>query len=163
MDSASTYFVTTVSYNKAFLLQSDRMAGLFVDVLQHYRRAHQISVHEFVVMPNHVHVLITPSESIETTVKRIKGCFSTRAIREFRFRQKIWQPSFYKRRVRDSAGYSAFRTYIHQNPVKARLVSDPRDWRFSSASEGFELDPPPAWAALRTQEILEDVTLLRGM
>ena len=103
MDSASTYFVTTVSYNKAFLLQSDRMAGLFVDVLQHYRRAHQISVHEFVVMPNHVHVLITPSESIETTVKRIKGCFSTRAIREFRFRQKIWQPSFYERRVRDSA------------------------------------------------------------
>src|SRR4051794_18233094 len=107
----STYFVTIDSYNKMFLLQSDRMAGLFVDVLQHYRREGKMWVHEFVVMPNHVHLLLTPAE-IEAAIKRIKGYFSTRAIKELGFRSKVWQPSFYERRVRDAEGYSSIRSYI---------------------------------------------------
>ncbi|HWR17757.1 MAG TPA: transposase [Terriglobales bacterium] len=135
--------MTIDSYNKAFILQSDCMAGLFADVLQRYRHEQKMLVHEFVVMPNHVHALLTTCETVEFAVKRIKGCFSTRAIKEFHFKQKIWQPSFYERRVRDSNAYSAFRTYIRDNPVRARLVDEPEKWGFGSASGHFEMDPAP--------------------
>ena len=55
----STHFITISCYVKKRLLQSDRMAGLFVDVLQKYRFEQKMLVHEFVVMPDHVHLLIT--------------------------------------------------------------------------------------------------------
>ena len=163
MDSASAYFVTIVCYNKAFLLQSDRMAGLFVDVLQHYRHERKMLVHEFVAMPNHAHILLSTTEPVEMAVKRIKGCFSTRAIKEFRFRQKIWQPGFYGRRARDAQAYSAFCTYIRDNPVLARLAPESRQWRFSSASGTFEMDSPPRWWATPRAEEVENVNLLRGI
>ncbi len=63
--SSSTYFVTASCYEKQCLLQSDRMAQLLVDVLHHYREQTKYLLHEFVVMPNHFHLLITPVETLE--------------------------------------------------------------------------------------------------
>jgi putative transposase len=57
-----TYFITASAYQKMCLLQSDRMADLFVEVLYWYRDQHKFLVHEFVVMPNHFHLLITPGQ-----------------------------------------------------------------------------------------------------
>ncbi len=57
--SCSTYFVTAGTYNKTYLLQSDRMATLFCQTLLCYRDAGKLKLHAFVVMPNHIHLLIT--------------------------------------------------------------------------------------------------------
>jgi putative transposase len=140
-----THFVTTDCYEKKSVLQCDRMAGLFVDVLQHYRCEKTMQVHEFIVMPDHVHVMLSTTESEMMAVKRIKGCFSTRAIKEFEYRDKIWQPSFYCKWVNNVERYQAFGRYIRQNPVKAGLVTTEAEWRFSSASGEFAVDPAPEW------------------
>ena len=55
-----TYFVTASTWEKQGLLQSERMAKLFIDVLFHYQKQSKYRLHEFVVMPNHVHLLLTP-------------------------------------------------------------------------------------------------------
>jgi putative transposase len=91
----------TALLRKQDILQSDRIAGLFVDVLLHYRQQQKYLLHEFVVMPDHFHLLITPQESLERAMQLIKGGFSFRAKRELGFIHEIWQPSFYDRRVRD--------------------------------------------------------------
>ncbi len=57
--SCATYFLTAGTYNKTNLLQSDRMAELFCRQLFGYRDAGKLKLHAFVVMPNHVHLLIT--------------------------------------------------------------------------------------------------------
>ena len=137
------YFITASAFQKQSILQSDRVAGLFIDVLLHYRTQGKYLLHEFVVMPDHFHLLITPRESLERAMQLIKGGFSFRAKRELGFVHEIWQPSFYDRRVRDEEEYFAFREYIRQNAPKRGLAVRPEDYRHSSAWPGFALDEAP--------------------
>jgi putative transposase len=140
----STYFITADCWEKKRLLQSERMAGLLIDVLYHYRTQKKYLLHEFVVMPHHFHLFITPTDStLERTMQLIKGGFSFRAGKEFSMKAEIWQTSFHDRRVRDAEEYGRFRKYIHDNPVKAGLAPSPEQWPYSSASGKFELDDVP--------------------
>jgi putative transposase len=139
----SCYFITASTFEKRNILQSDRMAGLFVGVLLHYRAQGRYLLHEFVVMPDHFHLLITPRESLERAMQLIKGSFSFRAKREMGLLHEIWQPSFYDRRVRDASEYVAFREYIRQNPVKRGMAVKAEDYPYSSAWLGFVLDKLP--------------------
>ena len=69
------------------------MATLFIDVLRQYMRAGKFKIHDFVVMRNHVHLLITVSNSmsIEKAMQLIKGNFSYRARTELGLNCEIWQ------------------------------------------------------------------------
>jgi putative transposase len=139
----SCYFITASTFQKRNILQSDRMAGLFLEVLLHYRAQGKYLLHEFVVMPDHFHLLITPRESLERAMQLIKGGFSFRAKRELGYMHEIWQPSFYDRRVRDAEEYFAFREYIRQNPPKRGLTAKAEDYRHSSAWPRLVLDGTP--------------------
>jgi putative transposase len=139
----SSYFITASTFQKRNILQSDQMAGLFVDVLLHYRAQGKYLLHDFVVMPDHFHVLISPREALERAMQLIKGGFSFRAKRELGFIHEIWQSSFYDRRVRDAEEYFAFREYIRQNAPKRGLAMRPEDYRYSSAWPGLVLDGAP--------------------
>src|SRR5215469_1552991 len=102
-----TYFVTSKSVGGRALLQSERMATLFIDVLRQYVAAGKFKVHEFVVMPNHVHVLLTVGAGtiIEKAVQLMKGNFSYRARKEFGLNCEIWQRGFSEVRIRDRESY----------------------------------------------------------
>jgi putative transposase len=139
----SCYFITASTFEKRNILQSDRMAALFVNVLFHYREQGKYLLHEFVVMPDHFHLLITPLESLERAMQLIKGGFSYRAKKELGFGFEVWQTSFYDRRVRDAEEYFAFREYIRRNPVKRRMVVLAEEYRFSSAWPEYPLDTAP--------------------
>ena len=139
----SVYFITASTFQKRSLFQSERMAQLFIEVLQHYRLQNKYLLHEFVVMPDHFHLLISPIETLERALQLIKGGFSFRARKELAFVREIWQPSYYDRRVRDFGEYRSFREYIHMNPVKRRLVSVAPEYPYSSAHPGFDLDGLP--------------------
>jgi REP-associated tyrosine transposase len=75
----SCYLITACTFPKRRLLQSDRMANLIIDIPLHYRQQGKFLLHEFVVMPDHFHLLITPTESLERALQLIKGGFSYRA------------------------------------------------------------------------------------
>ena len=96
------YFITASTFQKRQLLQSDRMRHLFLNVLFHYREQQKYLLHDFVLMPDHFHLLITPIATLERAMQFIKGGFSFRAKRELGFVHEIWQPSYYDRRVRDA-------------------------------------------------------------
>jgi len=128
-----TYFITSSTFGKKSILQTDRMATLLTHVMQHYRDQGKYLLHEFVVMPDHFHALISPNETLERAVQLIKGGFSFRAKKELGFGGEVWQNSFYDRRVRDWGEYEGYRTYILNNPVKRGLVSAAEDFPYSSA------------------------------
>jgi REP element-mobilizing transposase RayT len=75
-----TFFVTSKTSQGKRLLQSQRSAELFIDVLRSYTLAGRFKVHEFVVMPDHFHLLVSVDEntSIERAVQLIKGSYSFR-------------------------------------------------------------------------------------
>jgi putative transposase len=143
--SERTFFVTSSTWEKRGLLQSARSAKLLIDVLYHYREERKYLLHEFVIMPEHFHVLITVGAEmcVEKAVQLIKGGFSFRAGRELRFRAPVWQKGFSEIRVYEREAYQGMREYIHANPVKRFLVTANADYPYSSASLEFDLDPPP--------------------
>jgi len=106
----------------------------------------RLALHEFVIMPNHVHLLITPAPtvSLEKAMQFIKGGFSFRAGRELGFRGVIWQKGFNEHRIRDACDYTEHVKYIHMNPVKAGLMDNPAAWPYGSARLTQVVDPSPA-------------------
>ena len=73
-----TYFITTVTANRRRLFQVADNANLLLDTLSHYRVQGKFHLHAFVVMPDHLHVLMTPSPevSLEKAMQFVKGGFS---------------------------------------------------------------------------------------
>ena len=146
-----TFFVTSVANGRRPLFKKEEMARLFLNVLQDYRGQGRYLLHEFVVMPDHFHLIITPAADVplEKAGQYIKGGFSFRAKKELAFRSLIWQDkSFTNHRIRDAEDYQKHRDYIHNNPVKAGLVKTPSAYPYSSAFPGMDLDPAPAWLKL---------------
>jgi putative transposase len=137
------YFITASSFQKECLFQSKQMADLFMKVLFDYRDQNKYLLHEFVLMPNHFHLLITPVQSLERAMQLIKGGFSYRAKKELGFGGEIWEKSFHDRRVRDVEDYFAYRHYIRQNPVKRGLVAAAEEYPYSSGRPEFVLDETP--------------------
>jgi len=138
----STYFITASTFQKSSLFQSDRMAQLFVEVLFHYREQRKYLLHEFVLMPNHFHLLITPALTLERALQLIKGGFSYRAKKELGFGGEIWEKSFYDRRVRNLEEYRKFQKYVLLNPIKQSLATSVLDHPYSSAA-GCVMDEVP--------------------
>ena len=136
-----TFFITSSIADKRNLLQSDRSAQLFIRLLYEYRRQGKFRLHEFVVMPDHFHVLLTidAGMTIERAVQFIKGGFS------FRLRSKfeVWQCGFAKQRVEDARAYRSHVSYLHGNPVRARLCERAEEFSYSSASGVIAVDPAP--------------------
>jgi putative transposase len=129
-----TFFVTSKTIEGRNLLQSERMALLFIDVLRSYVAARKFIIHDFVVMPNHVHLLLTVDQSlsIEKAMQFAKGGFSYRVKKELGYLGEIWQPGFSEVRILDRRSFLQHRKYIYDNPVKAGLVDAPEKFPYSS-------------------------------
>jgi putative transposase len=142
---ARTFFVTSSIAEKRNLLQSDRSAGLFIRVLYEYRAQQKFRLHEFVVMPDHFHLLLTVGcdMTIEKAMQFVKGGFAFRAGKELGFRSPVWQRGFSEVRVLDGGAYRGVKEYIWNNPVARRLVSEASQFPHSSARGGFDLDAAP--------------------
>ena len=138
----SVYFITAATFQRSRLFHKEPMVGLFLDVLFHYRDKNY-RLHEFVLMPDHFHLLISPILSLERSLQLIKGGFSYRAKKELGFPGEIWEKSFYDRRVRCAEDYYNFKQYIRQNPIKQGLVAACADYPYSSARPEFTMDEVP--------------------
>ena len=140
MDSDRTFFVTTVTAGRRPIFRRESSARLLIETLVRCRDERKFLLHEFVVMPDHLHVLLTPASdlSLERAMQFIKGGFA------FRLREgRVWQASFTNHRVRDGEDYERHREYIWMNPVRARLVGTAESYPYSSASGAVRLDPAP--------------------
>jgi putative transposase len=141
-----TFFITTVAHGRNPIFRSQDLAKLFLDTLYDYRAQGKFLLHEFVLMPDHLHLMITPSIKIpmERAIQFVKGGFSHRATKKLLFKSEIWQRGFENHRIRDDDDYVRHQIYIHMNPVRAGLVKSPADYPYSSAKPSFVLDPPTA-------------------
>jgi putative transposase len=136
-----TYHVTAVTANRRRLFQVEATAELFLSVLQTQRQKLRMEIHAFVVMPDHVHVLLTPAEnvSLEKAVQFIKGGFS------FLLRSKleVWQKSYNQTQMLSVEKFAACRKYLEMNPVRQRIVLSREEFAYSSASRVDLVDPAP--------------------
>lgn len=122
-----------VSYGVCYL-RDPRIGRMVEEVLLHFD-GERYRLIAWVVMPNHVHVLIETFEGypLPAVVQSWKSYTAKQANLLLGHTGRFWYRSYFDRYVRDERHFWAVVNYIHNNPVKAGLVADPKDWHFSSA------------------------------
>jgi putative transposase len=132
VSGARTFFATTKTSQGRPLLQSARNATLMIDVLRTYVASGKFRLHDFVIMPNHVHLLLTVGAdmTIEKAMQFIKGGFSHRLKKECGYLGEVWQRGFSEDRVGNRESFVQHREYIATNPVKAGLVDSPEKFPY---------------------------------
>ena len=130
-----TFFVSSRTNGGRALLQTERMANLFLDVLRSYAAEGRFRIHDFVVMRNHFHLLLSVNGemTVEKAVQLIKGNFSYRAKRELAYQWQVWQRGFSEVRVYDRESFLYYRKYIDENPVKAGYAQSIGEYPYCSA------------------------------
>src|ERR1700739_661243 len=134
--------ITSARWGRRSLFSREPWARLLIDALYHYRGT-AYSLHQFVVMPDHIHGLLTPRTSLEKAVQFIKGGLSYRAKKELGSNLEVWQTGLSDHRIGDFADYQHHVAYIRENPVRKRLCEQAEEFPYSSAHSGFDLDPVP--------------------
>jgi REP element-mobilizing transposase RayT len=117
-------------------LRRSEIASLVVDALKAGdQRFHRYHLHAFVVMPNHIHLLVTPSVVASRWLAPLKGFTAFCANQVLGSRgQAFWQDESYDRLVRSGAEFDRIQTYIEENPVTAGLVLEASLYPWSSAT-----------------------------
>jgi putative transposase len=121
------------------------VAQIVAEQIVNYRAEGVYLLHAFVVMPDHIHMLLTPAAtvSLEKAMQYVKGGSSHRIHAERGHKMSIWQPGFHDWTVRDKEDFQAKVSYIHLNPVRARLADRPELWPYSSANGQFAIEDLP--------------------
>jgi putative transposase len=142
-----TYFVTSNTVFCKMIFTSANMAELFIRVCDDNRAKKRIEIHEFVLMPDHFHMILTPASdvSLEKAVQFLKGGFSFRAKKEPGYLHEVWHKSFNEHQISDWNDYEKHRQYIFRNPVKRGLVKAAEEYAYSSANPRFKTNPMPEW------------------
>ena len=140
-----TYFVTTDTWERRKIFLKSTAAELVEAKLFEYRDKGHYCVHDYVVMPEHFHVLLTPGEttSLEKAIGLIKGGSSFEIGKALRMKFPVWHEGFTEHGVRDPEDYEIHVRYIQSNPVKAGLVKEPKDYPHCSLNGKYRLDAWP--------------------
>jgi len=140
---AGVYFVTTDTWERHALFVNTVLASTVVEQIVTCRDRGFYKLHAFALMPEHLHILLTPSDetTIEKAIQMIKGGSAHRIGIERPQAFPIWHRSFHDRWIRDAEQFWQAKSYVEQNPVKAKLAEKPEDYPWSSAAGKIALDP----------------------
>jgi REP element-mobilizing transposase RayT len=121
----------------AFYLRQPPVADMIMEAIRY--NASMLShylLHAFVVMPNHVHLLATPTVPLPKVTRSLKGIAAKRANALLALTgNPFWQEESYDHLVRHEREFATIRNYIEWNPVRAGLVREASEYRWSSAAK----------------------------
>jgi putative transposase len=134
-DLKHLHFICCTCYHRLPRLGTNSARDLFVSILEHARQRYRFVVVGYVVMPEHFHLLISEPEVGDPSVvmKVLKERFARQLHgRELAHAERVWQKRFYHFNVRSDQKRIDKLRYIHRNPLKRGLVSQPDQWKWSS-------------------------------
>ncbi len=133
--SGQSHFVTFSCYQRQAQLNTAAICALFLDTLEKTRQQFSLCVHGYVVMPEHIHLLLSEPGSgpLADAVHFLKLSSAKRFISgEHVGAGHFWQKRYYDRNIRSYSDFREKLRYIHRNPVKRGLCEKPEDWTWSS-------------------------------
>ena len=134
--SGSAHFITFTCYHRYKHLDDPFVRDLFVRALERSRKLYKMLVYGFVVMPEHVHLLVSEPErgTVANAIQSLKISSAKQAKQWHAMAEEaraFWQKRYYDRNVRGKEFTEKLR-YIHRNPTRRNLVIRPEDWKWSS-------------------------------
>ncbi|MFZ0285545.1 MAG: transposase [Terriglobales bacterium] len=146
-DTRHLHFITCSCYHRQRWLGSAKRRDLFLAVLEQVRGRYDFVVVGYVVMPEHIHLLISEPEKGDPSrvMQAIKQGFARRVLKQMRRRravgqqglfddaaEHVWQHRFYDFNVWSGRKRIEKLKYMHRNPVRQGLVAEPEQWQWSS-------------------------------
>ena len=125
------HFVTFSCYNRLPLLNNDHARTIFLEILEQTRHRHGFSLFGYVLMPEHVHLLLSEPkhQKLEDTFRVLKTQTSRKLKGD---RLQFWQTRYHDFNVLTQPKFVEKLRYIHRNPVTRGLAENPEDWQWSS-------------------------------
>jgi REP-associated tyrosine transposase len=129
--SGQSHFVTFCCYHRRRLLTRDASRRIFESALERVRRSFRLQVYGYVVMPEHVHLLLSEpqQDTLADALKSLKQGVARRLIGDA---DHFWQKRYYDFNIRNCPQFVEKLRYIHRNPVERGLCERPEDWQWSS-------------------------------
>lgn len=150
--TTAAYFFTCVTHKRLPIFRTDKLKQVLCDAYREACERHGISILAYVIMPDHVHLLVYSEHTMEEALRLLNGVAARRIIgylkengfesslfklrgemRERNHRHSVWQHHPDSLEIFGEETFKQKVAYIHQNPVRAGMVSDPSEYRFSSA------------------------------
>ncbi len=146
--------LTVPGYPHHLIQRGNNRQAIFIDAVDCARYLaelgelaplHGLAVHAYVLMPNHVHLVVTPAE--RDTLARLMQALGRRYVRHFNDRHRrtgtLWEGRYRSTVVESDRYLLACMRYVEMNPVRASLVSEPAQYRWSSHGHhaGSRVDP----------------------
>ena len=152
--SGQGHFVTFCCYHRRRLFTTEVSRRIFESALERVRRGYRLYVYGYVVMPEHVHLLLSEPEreTLAEALKSLKQGVSRRLIGDA---EHFWQKRYYDFNIRTYPQFMEKLRYSHRNPVKRGLCERPEDWQWSSfrhyatGGEGREIESE--WTARKRE------------
>src|SRR5450631_2152676 len=128
--SGQSHFVTFCCYHRRRLLTTDESRRIFESALERVRRSFRLQVYGYVVMPEHVHLLLSEpqQDTLADALKSLKQGVSRRLIGDA---DHFWQKRYYDFNIRNYPQFVEKLRCIHRNPVKRGLCERPEDSQWS--------------------------------
>jgi putative transposase len=135
-ESGQTHFLTFSCYRRQPKFTSSDIYDLFLVCLEDMRCRFDGCIYGYVIMPEHVHLLISEPKraTLADAIHYLKLSFAkrVRSRRGAKGSGSFWKKRYYDRNVRDASEFTEKLRYLHRNPVKRGLVKAPEDWKWSS-------------------------------
>ena len=140
------HHVTQRGNARQFLLAAESEKAVYLELLQKYLELYQVSLLGYCLMSNHVHLILLPEEAdaLALALKQTHGRYASFWNATHGCSGHVWQGRFYSCPLDEAHLWMALR-YTERNPVRARLVDKPQDWKWSSAAVHCGALEVPAW------------------
>jgi putative transposase len=140
-----TQFVTALTFHRKRLFHNELYGDLLTDVLMRWRQQSSVALHDYVIMPDHLHVLFTVANGSQraAAIADLQAAFAEELSSQFGYNGEIWDNDIRVREVTDASDAADCVRLIHSNPVRVGFCSTPAEYRMSSKASYWVLDPVP--------------------
>jgi putative transposase len=155
ISKSGIYHIILRGANRQEIFHDDDDRRKFLETVEKYKIKSQLSIFAWCLMSNHVHLCVkVGNESISETMKRIEVSFVSYYNWKYRTNGHLFQDRFGSENVETERYLNTVIRYIHQNPVKARMVNKVDEWRWSSCQEYYG-DKNCSWNLVNNISILK--------
>ncbi|WP_173506817.1 transposase [Marinobacterium sp. xm-d-530] len=125
-------------HNRQYIFKATADFEMYLSKLEYWSEEYAVQLHAWVLMNNHIHLLVTPSsdEGISEMMKRIAGSYGRYFNKRYGLTGTIWEGRFRNIPVMSSTHVEQIKAYIEQNPVRAGICGMSSEYRWSSAFSG---------------------------
>ena len=160
--SKQTHFITFSCYRRRPRLNHEARYQVFLEKLERIRRQFSFRLYGYVLMPEHVHLLLSePDLSVLSDAIHSLKLATAKSMPKVGQQEpaQFWQKRYYDRNIGDHEEFVEKLRYVHRNPVKRGLVARPEDWPWSSfrhyaAGESGVVEIESEWTARRRERAM---------